>query len=202
MELLLPLETYMAKKRDYKAEYRKRIERALAKGFSVSQARGHAKQNEKPISKSAKKRLYDPRLEKGLKEVRRGKSLTNAAKSIGAAPKTLKKYIEQSGVAKAKDRGLQFGADRRSRELLLYSSGQEVVITVKGFKPASLIGRYMATVRQFLATNDPSVLEPFKGQFVVDSKGQKYVFETRPNVLYRLAASGTESFEEIYRIVA
>jgi hypothetical protein len=183
----------MSRKRDYKAEYRKRIERGLAKGLSLSQARGH--------TKTKGKRIYDPRLEQGLKAVRKGKSITSAAKSIGAAPKTLKKYIEQSGVAKAKDRGLQFGADRRSRELAFYSSGREVVVTVRGLKQASLVGSYMATVKDFLSTNDPSGLELFKGQFVADTKGQKYIFETRPNVLYRLNASSTDSFEEIYRIV-
>jgi hypothetical protein len=33
-------------------------------------------------------------------------------------------------------------------------------------------------------------------------KGKRHIFETRPNVLYRLSASQTEPFEEVYRIVA
>ena len=39
------------KKRDYRAEYRRRIERGIAKGLSLSQARGHPKTNEKPVGK-------------------------------------------------------------------------------------------------------------------------------------------------------
>ena len=37
------------KQRDYKAEYRRRIERGLAKGNTLSQARVHPKANEKHI---------------------------------------------------------------------------------------------------------------------------------------------------------
>jgi hypothetical protein len=39
-----------AKKRNYKAEYKRRIARAKARGFSVSQARGHAKPTELSIT--------------------------------------------------------------------------------------------------------------------------------------------------------
>lgn len=40
----------MAKPRDYKAEYQRRIERNLAKGYSRSQARGHARTRELRVS--------------------------------------------------------------------------------------------------------------------------------------------------------
>jgi hypothetical protein len=88
----------MPKKRDYKAEYQRRIQRASEKGFSRAQARGHPKAGEKPISKVVAKRAYNPRLEEGLKAVRKGKSVNKAAKSVRASPKTLKKYIESTGV--------------------------------------------------------------------------------------------------------
>jgi hypothetical protein len=181
------------KKRDYKVEYQKRIERGLAKGLSKSQARGHGEI--KPIK-------YDRRLEEGVKEIRKGKSLTYAAKSIRAAPETLRKYLNQSGIAKKEKGRFHIGKDQRLREMRIFSQGRDQTITVKGYEAAAEIGSYMSAVNQFLATNDPSVLEPFKGQFIRDSKGKNYIFETRPNVLYRLNASSTESFEEVYRIVA
>jgi hypothetical protein len=183
----------MTKKRDYKAEYQKRIEQGLAKGLSKSQARGHGKV--KPVK-------YDRRLEEGVKEIRKGKSLTRAAKSIHAAPETLRKYLNQSGIAKKEKGKFRIGKDQRLREMIIFSGGREHTITIKGYEVSAEIGNYMSAVNQFLSTNDPSVLEPFKNQFIHDSKGKKYIFETRPNVLYRLNQSSTDSFEEVYRIVA
>ena len=64
-----------------------------------------------------------------------------------------------------------------------------------------MVGKYMAAVRRFLETNDVTLLEPFEGRSVVDSRGQEHPFETRPNAVYRLAHTEDHSFEEIYRIV-
>lgn len=46
----------MAKQRDYKAEYKRRIEKGLRSGFSRSQAAGHPKESEKSISGVQKER--------------------------------------------------------------------------------------------------------------------------------------------------
>ena len=59
----------------------------------------------------------------------------------------------------------------------------------------------MAAVKRFMRSNDASHLEPFIKKFVTDSRGKKYVFETNPNTLYRLAASGGDTFEQVYRII-
>ena len=183
----------MIKKRDYKAEYRRRIERGLTQGLTRSQARGHGKP--KQVS-------YNPRLEEGLKVIRKGSSLSKAAKSIHAAPETLRRYIKQAGVAKKKNGRLFVGTDQRKRQMPIFSTGKEHTITVANYDAAFEAGRYMAAVKTFLATNDPSVLKPFKGQSIIDVSGKQYIFETRPNVLYRLQASQTESFEDVYRIVS
>jgi hypothetical protein len=59
----------------------------------------------------------------------------------------------------------------------------------------------MAAVKEFLRTNDASNLDPFKGEWVTDVNGRDYPFETHPNALYRLHASGIPPFEEVYRLV-
>ncbi len=69
------------------------------------------------------------------------------------------------------------------------------------FDSASLVGRYLHAVRQFLETNRISVLTEFSGESVFDIAGKTHPFETRPNVLYRLAGSGEHAFEQIYRLI-
>jgi len=86
------------KKRDYKAEYRRRIERGLAKGLSRSQARGHPRPGERYSSAHTSTPRYDRRLEMGLKEMRRGKSLKAAARSAHVAPERLRTYAQGTGV--------------------------------------------------------------------------------------------------------
>jgi hypothetical protein len=180
-------------KRDYKAEYQSRIAKGLARGLSRSEARGHAQ---------PKAFVYNKRLEEGLKAVRKGDSLTKAARTIRAAPETLRKYIKQTGVATQRAKHIHIGSDSRIREIQFFSGGREFTLRVQGYNVAAKIGSYMSAVKQFLATNDTSFLEPFAGNSIVDVKGKRYPFETRPNVLYRLTASSTDSFEEVYKIVA
>jgi len=52
-----------------------------------------------------------------------------------------------------------------------------------------------------MRSNDAAHLKPFISKSATDIKGNKHIFETNPNTLYRLSASGTESFEQVYRII-
>jgi hypothetical protein len=80
------------KQRDYKAEYRRRIVRGLKKGLSKSQARGHPRPGEKYSSPSTSTPACNRKLEMGLEEMRRGKSLQAAARSVHVAPERLRTY--------------------------------------------------------------------------------------------------------------
>lgn len=191
----------MAAPRDYQAEYARRIAIGEGRGLSRSQARGHARPGEAPVSRRGAAPAYDPRLERGLKAIRAGTPLTRAAPAIGVAPERLRRYVAQTGVVEKRGGRWVVGHDARLRQLPIYSRGRAVTITVAGYEPAALIGRYMAAVRAFLASNDPADLAPFVGEAVADVTGQRHPFETRSNVLYRLAAAPAESFEQVYRIV-
>ncbi len=192
----------MAKSRDYRAEYAIRVERGLAKGLSRSQARGHPKATEAHVSPKAKVPNYDLRLEQGLKALRKGESLTQAARSIHVAPERLSHYLHRSGVQVEKHKGRwRVMQDDRLREVMIFSGGKEKIIQVRGYDSAVEVGRYMAAVGQFLADNDPRFLEPFKGRSVIDAAGKAHPLETSPNVLYRLDQAGGASFEQVYRIV-
>lgn len=192
----------MARPRDYRADYQRRIARGLARSLSRSQARGHPQWGEAPVSGRSQVPFYDRRLEAGIKLMRTGTPLTRAAPQIGVSRDRLRRYAMQTGVV-AKQRGRwTIIQDNRVRVLPLFSAGRSLTVTIAGYEQSALAGRYLAAVRAFRDSNDPRYLDPFVGAFVTDVRGQRQVFETRPNVLYRLALANDEPFEQVYRIVA
>ena len=191
----------MNPRRDYKQEYAQRIQRGAQKGLSRSQSRGHPKAREPHASPRRAPPAYDRRLEHGLQLIRNQRTLTGAARDIGVSPERLRHYVAHTGIVEKQGRRWVVTEDRRTRQMLLFSAGQTLQVLVS-LEAASLIGRYMAAVGRFLETNDPVHLQPFAGQSVVDVYGTAHPFETRPNVLYRLDATGGETFEQVYRIVA
>jgi hypothetical protein len=84
--------------------------------------------------------------------------------------------------------------------MLMYSNGAPITPTVDR-REASKIGAYMSQVGEFLATNNPAYLQLFEGSKVEDIRGKSHPFETDPNTLYRLAHTGDETFEQVYRII-
>jgi len=189
------------RKRDYRAEYARRIARGKARGLSRSQARGHPRAGERRLSKRPPAPLDDHRLQVALKELRRGRGLTVTARSIGVSPERLRHHVSSANLAR-KRKGRWVTREDLPRRMLLYTNGRAVKVIVADFKTASQIGHFMAAVRHFLITNDTAYLDLFVGQSISDIAGKDHPFETRPNTLYRLSLTGTETFEQVYRIVA
>lgn len=185
-------------RRDYRTEYQRRIVRGLAKGLSRSQARGHPKAKEKNVRKP--RPISDGAFQISLKALRSGKTLAEAAKEIRVSPERLRNQAKRLGIIKRHGRKW-IVRKNLPREMLIYSGGEAFAIVVGTFPNASKVGRYMAAVRRFLRSNDPAHLKPFVGKLVTDIKGNKHIFETNPNSLYRLSASSGESFEQVYRII-
>ena len=186
--------------RDYRAEYPQRIARGLARGMSRSQARGHPKAAERHIS--GKARAVDQRLEEGIKALRKGRSLTGAARELHVSPERLRSYAKALPFVEKRGGRFFVGPDPRQRRVVFYSEGKLVKAVVQGYEPAELAGSYWNAVGEFLETNDRDHLAPFIGAQITDGRGRAYTLETRPNVLYRLANADGETFEQIYRIVA
>lgn len=216
--------------RNYRAEYLRRIARGAARGLTRSQARGHPKPKEAAIrqidvtparrrklgskramrtaaesrqTKPARKQVipYDRQLESGLQELRAGKSLSASARAVHVAPERLRRYASNSSAIKWRGDHWIVRADHRRRQILTYSRGEAIVVTVR-LPTARAIGEYMSAVGQFLETNDPAPLAAFRGQAFTDTAGKRHPFETDPNTLYELADTGSATFEDVYRIVA
>jgi len=186
--------------RDYRKEYRRRIERGLERGLSRSQSRGHARTGERSVRSQSKKTKSDAKLEAALRELRSTNNQRKAAKTAGVSTERFRRFLRDNKLAKRKGGRWQI-TDQRKREVRIISAGQEQLITVRGFNASSRAMSHREAVREFLNTNDASKLKPFEGQSVTDTSGRAHEFETRPNVLYQLAAVGSEGFEQVYRLV-
>jgi hypothetical protein len=188
------------KRRDYAAEYARRIARALARGLSRSQARGHPKAGE--LAASAKRPIRpipDALLQRALRTLRQHGKLKDAAKAARVSPERLRRFAKSQGAITKKGRRWIVNP-KLPRRMLIYSRRRAVPVILGDQASATIAGRYMSAVGEFLSYQDISLLQPFAGQSVTDVRRKKHPFETDPNWLYRLASSG-ESFEAVYRII-
>ena len=188
----------MARSRDFKAEYERRIANATKRGLSRSQARGHARSSEAPLR--AKLIVSDEKLESALRLLRQSGRQGTAAKEAGVAPERFRRFLRHNGLATRNGRKWQI-TDDRPRRMSVITDGESKELTLDGFDQASLNGQHSAAVGAFLTSNDIDLLRPFEGQSVRDVHGKLHPLETDPNRLHRMAAQGDEVFHEIYRLI-
>ncbi len=187
----------MARQRDYKAEYQRRISKADQQGISRSQARGHARASEAPLRPKPVK--SDDRLEAALKLLRQTGNQSRAAKEAGISAERFRNFLQSNSLAKRQGKHWHI-TDNRSRRMTVISDGEAHPVTLRDFEQSSLNGRHLAAVGAFVRSNDIDLLRPFEGQSVIDVTGQAHPLETDPSTLYRLHHAGSEVFHEIYRL--
>ncbi len=187
----------MARKRDFKAEYQRRIANAAKRGLSRSQARGHARAAETPLRPAPVK--GDDRLEDALKLLRQTGNQGRAAREAGVSAERFRRFLRSNSLAERRGRQWHI-SDNRTRRMTVITEGEAREFTLRDFAQASLNGQHLAAVKAFLSTNEVSWLAKFAGQSVIDAKGKAHPLETDPNALYRFAHAGSEEFHEIYRL--
>jgi hypothetical protein len=186
----------MAKKSKTKRSSNKKQNNRGASSKKLKSSRLKQKSRKNRISKT----VNDDRFETALKYLREGRSQKRAAE-IGMISVTRFRYfLRRNKLARFKGGRWQI-TDRRIREIKIISEGQMLLTKVRGFAPASLAMRHRAAFNHFLDSNDASVLTPFDGATIKDITKQKYVLETRPNVLLRLANTGGDAEMKIYRLI-
>jgi hypothetical protein len=184
--------------RNYAAEYLKRKQRGRKLGLSVSQARGHPKSGERPAGKLSA--LADHKIQFALRELRKQRNLAVAAKAAKISPERLRRFGTENGLIQ-KVKGKWQIKSTLPRRMPIFSDGKSVAIIVGDEDSASDVGKYNHAVKRFLETNNQKSLMPFQGASVIDINQKRHPYETRPNILYRLSATGENSFEQIYRII-
>ena len=190
----------MARQRDFKTEYARRVASAQRRGLSRSQGRGHARHGEAP-AKPRPQTVHDDRLEAGLRLLRQTGNQGRAAKEAGISPERLRRFLRENALAERRGRQWHF-SDHRLRRMTVISGGEANGLILRGFDQASLNGQHLNAVRQFLGSNDIELLFPFEGQAVIDAQGRAHSLETDPNTLHRIAAQGDEVFHNIYRLLS
>ncbi|MDG6244853.1 MAG: hypothetical protein QCH31_10785 [Methanolobus sp.] len=118
-----------------------------------------------------------------LSDVRKGKSLTSAAKDQGISVQDALKHLGNS-VYKKNGRWVAAKTDSIERGRWFYSNGKRVSVVIKSSKDASLISKYLNAVRTALRTGDEEALKPFKNVTIQGADGKDYPLETDLEKLY------------------
>lgn len=154
--------------------YNLRIKRGIAKGATtLTQARGHPKETEKPISKVEANLLYSShpeylskkdqntlkKITNTLKRMRKGESLSKACKNSKISPNTVKKHTENLVF---KDKGLWKVKNTDSIQIPMefWEKGKDTLtqIVPENSYERSKIGKYMNAVKNLIFYNNGSYL--------------------------------------------
>jgi hypothetical protein len=185
----------MARNRDYKLEYQRRISRGLARGLSRSAARGHPRAADLPKPETGEIDRDSP-LERALGHMRRGLSQSAAARLSGVSVEALRRH-RLLHTKSLRDGRRWIIIDSRPQGFWIASKGKLIAVTVSNDEGIQ-VSTYWRAVDEFLKTNDDEHLWPFEGEGVYDMKGRYHPYETRPNVLRKMEAVDDLNFIEIY----
>lgn len=185
----------MARNRNYKLEYQRRITAGLSKGRSRSAARGHPRATDLP--KPAPGAIdRDSALERALGHMRRGLSQSVAARLSGVSVEALRRHrLLHTKSLREGRRWVIF--DLRPQGFWIASQSKLVAVTLAN-EEGSQVSTYWRAVNRFLDDGEHEHLWPFEGSGVYDVKGRYHPYETRPNVLRKMEAVDDLNFIEIY----
>lgn len=191
----------MRKPTDHKAAYRRRIERATARGLTRSQARGHPKAGEGYVSGRSRAPAFDARLEAAIREIRRGKPLGDAARDLKVGRERLSAYAKAHAGAQRVGGGWTF-SDKRGREVAVITPDGVVAISTN-FEGAHVAGQHWHEAHQAMANHAwrDSFERRWSDRYVRDLRGKWHALASDLNDVYAAVHANDEPFEMIYRIV-
>jgi len=126
---------------------------------------------------------------------RTGKPLTAAAREERIDPRTVRKYLGTELKGREHGRLRPSKNDKRSRRMLVPTASGVSPVKVRGSKQASLLGKYMSAVGQYLRSGDTESLKNFEGKSI---SGNPLI--TDPETLTALAQAGSLQLDQIYAL--
>lgn len=196
----------MARQRNYKAEYARRIASAERRGLTRSQARGHPAAGTAYASmvhaKPARAKP-DPVLEEAVAAMRAGESLGAVARRMRIGRERLSAYAKRQAGATRSGKLWTFNDTRVRRVPVIAGDSLTFdVIKVPGFDPAHLAGEHYEQAQKALEepTLFPAFIERWRGVRITDVKGRTYAFATDPNQLARAIHAEEIDWARIYKL--
>jgi hypothetical protein len=188
--------------RELSPAYRRRIERGVKRGRSLARSRGH---QTRPIRQYESQAYFGrasyERVLQAASLMRRGKSLTRAAKIAGTTPDTIKRIAGTSLVRGVNGRFTIKAVDHLYRSMkFLFPDGMGYV-EVGNSREASKLGRYMNALRHYSHTGDATGLLPFRRKRLRTRQKIYIRFVTDLKLIDRLLAAGELEFASIYKLV-
>jgi len=123
-------------------------------------------------------------------------SLKNAAKRTGVSPKSVLPYVREGLRRTIGGNYYAKPSDKLSRTLNFLTEQGIISIAVHDSRDATLVSKYMAATKNYLATGNKSFLRPFRGKAM-----GPYRFVTDTDILDELADAGELEFETIYNYI-
>lgn len=125
-------------------------------------------------------------------------SLERASHESGVSPRTVKRW---AGSALQKTSGGKWSPkkdDNLLRVLVVHTPEGKREIGVRGFRQASLIGKYSNALHIYLQTGDSAGLKKFHNKKIKAANGEQISLLTDLTELNRRGAAGVLSFESLY----
>lgn len=196
----------MTKVRDFKSEYQRRIRSALARGLDRSQARGHpgagsiyASQRDTKPQRAKPDRV----LEDAIDAMRKGESLSAAARKMRVGRERLSAYAKQYAGASRQGPAWTFD-DKRVRRVPIIAAGEGnfIITKVPGFEPAHLAGQHYQEAEAAITDQSlfPAFIERWRGVTIADLDGNLHTFSVDPNQLYRAIGDDEIDWTRIYHL--
>lgn len=129
---------------------------------------------------------------------RTGEPLHRVARDYRVSMASVKRY---AGPALEKRHGIWYAkpSDKLYRQITVATTDGVVTLDTYSSKTATTIGKYKNAVGNFLRTNNPDYLKPFRNK-TIQVKGRRYRFLTDPEKLRQMHESGELEGMELYEV--